>query len=550
MPVLKILSGISVHEIVDFTLQNLPREFVPNIVEERVTDAEVYVPSSAEASMPSSVEASMLGDQEVSDPSESSDQDIELDNISSGSPQTSITTGVSPVLSMPTTLREESLSYAQSMFWFVKVFASDQTTLNQTVLFGIKGDLHLKGLEEAIAAVGWRHEILRTAFFIDKLGQPVQAILDGPILYLEKRQVRHDYEVSEEFAQMKNHHFHLEKGETLRMLLLSKSLTEHYLLIGCHHVIIDKDSQQVFVSDLAKAFGNEPLGPEPLQYSAYANKQREDYTSGRWSEQLSYWRRIFPDIPSPLPLLSLTELTNRTPLTNCNTHDVEFRLDAQFSRKVQRVCREHKVTPFHFYLSVLKVLLFRYTGTLDLSIGIVDANRIESDTLGSIGPFLNLLPLRFQLDPNQSFGAALEEARKTAYSALSHSDPPFEVLLKELQVPRSAYHAPLFQAFINYRQELQGRLPFGNCQMELLKFELGKTAYDISLDIIGDPTDGCLLTIMVQQTLYTKSNAQTLLNSYVELLKAFLQNPQLLIGKAPLFREADVKNAIEIGRGW
>ena len=86
--------------------------------------------------------------------------------------------------------------------------------------------------------------------------------------------------------------------------------------------------------------------------------------------------------------------------------------------------------------------------------------------------------------------------------------------------------------------------------MELLKFELGKTAYDISLDIIGDLTDGCLLTIMVQQTLYTKSNAQTLLNSYVELLKAFLHNPQLLIGKAPLFREADVKNAIEIGRGW
>jgi hybrid polyketide synthase/nonribosomal peptide synthetase ACE1 len=144
----------------------------------------------------------------------------------------------------------------------------------------------------------------------------------------------------------------------------------------------------------------------------------------------------------------------------------------------------------------------------------------------------------------------LEEARKTVYSALSHSDTPFEVLLKELQVPRSAYHAPLFQAFINYRQELRGKLPFGNCQMELLQFELGKTAYDVSLDIIGDPTDGCLLTIMVQEALYTKSDAQTLLNSYVELLKAFLQNPQLLIGKAPLFREADVKKAIEIGRGW
>ncbi|KAN0078879.1 hypothetical protein V8E54_005392 [Elaphomyces granulatus] len=533
MPLLKILSGVSVDDIVDFALQNLPREFIPDIAEE-----------PREVSIPSSAEAFVLDNQEASDTSQDSDPDIELDDIS-----TSSKTGVSPVLSMPTILRQESLSYAQSMFWFVKVFASDQTTLNQTALFSVKGDLYLKGLEEAIAAVGRRHEMLRTAFFVDMQGQPVQAILDEPILHLEKRRVHHDYEISEEFTQMKNYHFRLEKGETLRVLLLSRSSTENYLLIGCHHIIIDKDSQQVFVSDIAKAFGNKPLGPEPLQYSAYANKQREDYISGQWSKQLSYWKHIFPDIPPPLPVLSVTESTNRTPLTDCNTHNVKFQLDAQLSRKIQRVCREHKVTPFHFYLSVLKVLLFRYTDASDLSIGIANADKVGNNTIVSIGPFLNLLPLRFRLDPDQSFGAALEEARKTVYSALSHSDTPFEVLLKELQVPRSAYHAPLFQAFINYRQELRGKLPFGNCQMELLQFELGKTAYDVSLDIISDPTDSYLLTIIVQEALYTKSDAQTLLNSYVELLKAFLQNPQLLIGKAPLFREADVKKAIEIGRG-
>jgi hybrid polyketide synthase/nonribosomal peptide synthetase ACE1 len=74
MPVLKILSGVSVDDIVDFALQNLPREFIPNIAEE-----------PREVSIPSSAEASVLDDQSVSDPSQDSDPDIELDDISTSS---------------------------------------------------------------------------------------------------------------------------------------------------------------------------------------------------------------------------------------------------------------------------------------------------------------------------------------------------------------------------------------------------------------------------------------------------------------------------------
>ena len=66
--------------------------------------------------------------------------------------------------------------------------------------------------------------------------------------------------------------------------------------------------------------------------------------------------------------------------------------------------------------------------------------------LESIGPFLNLLPLRFRLKELQSFQDALQEARSKTYAALSNSQVPFEILLNEFDTARSAAHNGSTQA--------------------------------------------------------------------------------------------------------
>ena len=157
-----------------------------------------------------------------------------------------------------------------------------------------------------------------------------------------------------------------------------------------------------------------------------------------------------------------------------------------------------------------------------------DPNRLEDKLLESIDPYVNLLPLSFRLQTSISFVNALQEARDKTYNALANSAIPFEVLLNELYIERSATYSPLFQSFIDYRQGARERMDFGESQLEMVEFEAGRTAYDLSLDIIDDAAGQPLLMFMAQSSLYSHVDTDTLMQSYLHLAESFVEQPQLL----------------------
>lgn len=378
----------------------------------------------------------------------------------------------------------------------------------------------------------------------------VQGVMETSIIGLEKKSINQVSDLWEEFKRLKAHVYQIEDGETMRVMLLFNTLTrESYLMIGCHHISFDGVSQQVLMCDLEKAYNGQQLGPEPLQFPDYAKSQLHDQMSNKWATQIAFWKQVFPEIPPALPLLPLTELTTRPPMDDYNVHAVSVRLELPFCMAIRSVCRKYSSTPFQFYMAAFTALLHRFTGSDTICLGIADANRNDDGAMDSIGPFLNLLPLIFHINAQQKFYELLRETRSKAYLALANGAVPFEVLLQELGVPRDATYSPLFQAFVDYRQGARERQAFGNCQMELLRFEPGKAAYDISLDIIDNPGGDCLITLYIRESLYSRHAAEVLTNSYVEILTAFSSQPESTLNQPRLFRKVDVESAIEIGTG-
>lgn len=548
MPVLKILSGASIGELLDHAMENLPESFKSNIgnigdvspnlqkpeVQSNLPTAEIYLPPSSTDEISSQAEVSSL--------EESSDSSL-LGSSKSGQLQ------IKPSISSQYLERTEPMSFGQSMFWFQTIYLEDQTTLNHTGCFHVRGALRVDDIERALHAVAQRHEALRTCFFMDETLKPVQGVMKSTGLYLEKRRIRDKGDVAGEFSRIRGHVFDLEHGETMRVLLLLQSPVDHYLIFGCHHINMDGISLQVLMSDLEKAYTGQNLSSGVLQYPDFSIRQREDFRADKWKKELLYWREEFRDIPSPLPLLPLSQSTSRRPLSAYSVHRVDFRIESTVAAQIQQICRQCRATPFHFYLTVFRALLYRYLGSEDLCIGIGDGNRTEDSMMDSIGPYVNLLPLRFNSQSMLDFKGMLEETRTKTYSALANSRVPFEVLLNELNVPRSATHSPLFQSFVDYRQGAREKQSFGDCELEMAKFEAGRTAYDLSLDIVDNPGNDSLLMLMVQSNLYDLRDAEILMNSYVDLLVSFSSNPHIPLDKPELFRRKDIEMAIELGRG-
>ena len=289
-----------------------------------------------------------------------------------------------------------------------------------------------------------------------------------------------------------------------------------------------------------------------LQYPDFSLRQIREYETGAWSKELSFWRSQFPDLPEPLPLLPLAGLSARPTSSQFGSHTASFRLERTLADKVSQVCRRFKVTPFHLYLAVFHILLYRYTGGVeDISIGVADGNRKEADVLQSLGIFLNILPLRLKRAPRQTFADALKDVRTVAQAAFSNSRVPFDVLLNELNVPRVPSHSPLFQAFLNYRQNQQEARSFLGCDGELDIVATGQMDYDVSIDLLDLSANGgeSLVVLAVQKDLYAPEAAEILLKSFHELLRQFVDNPAARVTWPALYSQEDVDSTVAAGRG-
>lgn len=585
IPVLKVVGGASPADLCQNALEKLPEELLASIGKESAEPAKPAESKNPAVQLPTKLSAQLQDEKRAGDSESSSTTG---DTLTSGNQNTStapssapsvtsdeetpdskkvIATSAShlqgqtvptptsaPVIKRPAQrfLKSVPMSLGQSRFWFLQQLLEDQRTHNVAYYYHITGNLHVSDLEKATRLVAARHESLRTCFVADEtdIAQANQKVLATSPIRLERKKINSVEDVATEYEKLRTQDLDLASGELLRLVLLTLSPSSHYLLMYHHHIIMDGVSLQVFISDLEKAYSGQPLGPAPRQYPDFSIAQRQAYENGDMSKELKYWRSVYPEGQQPpvLPLLPMARTSSRVPMQKFDTHQVEFRLGTELAARVRSVSKANRCTPFHFYLAAFKAMLFSFTDAEDLIIGIADAARNDSNVMGSIGFFLNLLPLRFRRQANQKFTDAILEARNTSYAALETSRLPFDVLLSELNVTRDSSYSPFFQAFVDYRQGAQEKHSFGNCEFEMKEVNTGKTAYDITVDITDLPTDAAIF-LRAQKSIYDLTAANLLSEIFTHFVDVLTSDPTLSLGSIPHFSESQLSQAVQVGRG-
>lgn len=571
VPVLKVVGGASIAELCESALEKLPKEFLGSIGKEEAKTSQAAVAKAEPASslqpgglqaptqqdLMASVASSSASDRD-STQGESSDAlqgpiPSRTSTATTPSPPRSVSPPVELSVKPRRFLKTLPISFAQSRYWFLHQLLEDPRTSNVAAYYHVQGNLRVADMERATRMVLARHEALRTCFVQDDAdaAHACQSVLPRSLTQLQCEKAGSVEEVIARFAKLREHNFDLASGELLQMVLMTLSPSSHYLLVHHHHIIMDGVSVQVFLADLEKAYNGQPLGPAPRQYPDFSMTQRQEFEKGNMAEELRYWRAVFPtgEQPPILPLLPMARASSRMVMKQFDTHEVQCTLEPDVAARIRLAAKKQASTPFHFYLAAFEAMLFRFTDAQELIIGMADAARNTGDVQGSIGFFLNLLALRFRRRLEQRFGEAITDARKTSHAALKSSRLPFDVLLTELGVARSSSHSPLFQAFIDYRQGSQeGKQPWANCQLVMQESTLGKTAYDITLDVT-DTASHALVTLRVQKSLYDTTAADLLLETYVHFLHAFASDPSLPLSAPPLFSKKMLTRAVQVGRG-
>ena len=438
------------------------------------------------------------------------------------------------------------LSFAQQRLWVLDRLEPGNPTYNMPAAVRLTGTLDISALDRSLNEIVRRHEGLRTTFSMVE-GEPIQVIaasltiamslVDLQELPPDKRELRARQMMTEEAKS----HFDLAQGPLLRSALIRLGPQHHILLVTMHHIVSDGWSMGVFFHELsvlyqAYASGEKsPLPELPIQYKDFALWQRQWLQGDTLATQLSYWKQQL----EAAPVLELPADHPRSPAQTYRGARHSLVLSKALSDALMMLSQQENVTLFMTLLAAFQILLQRYTGQSDITVGSPIAGRHQVEVEGLIGFFLNSLVLRADLSDNPSFPDLLARVRQIALDAYTHQDLPFEKLLEELRPDRDLSRTPLFQVFFNMLEFGEDKaLNLPGVTAELL--EIDEPASNFDLTLYAGERDGAVWFSMVyNRDLFEPATISRLMGHYHNLLEAITANSQQRISSLPLLSEAE-----------
>jgi amino acid adenylation domain-containing protein/non-ribosomal peptide synthase protein (TIGR01720 family) len=433
------------------------------------------------------------------------------------------------------------LSFAQQRLWFLQQLDPESAAYHIPGAIRLHGQLNVSALERCFQEIVLRHEALRTNFIIQD-GQALQIIRNDAAWNLSIVDLQHlpdseqEAEAQRIAIERSQRPFNLSQDCLLQVTLLVLSETDSILLFCMHHIVSDGWSMGIFVQEFATlytAFCQELPSPLPdlaIQYADFAVWQRQWLQGDILQTQLAYWQNQLADAPA---LLELPADRPRPAVQGWQGATHSSTLPLELTTALNSLSQRESVTPFMTLLAAFDILLYRYTGRVDILVGSPIANRNRSEIEGLIGSFINTLVFRSNLAGNPSFRELLARVREVSLEAFAHQDLPFELLIETLKLERDLSYSPLFQVMFILQNAPTSDLELPGLSLSAFKTDSQVSTFDLTLSI--EQTDEGMVGSWEYSTdLFDTDTISRMTAHFQTLLEGIVAHPDMAIAQLPI----------------
>ncbi len=430
------------------------------------------------------------------------------------------------------------LSSSQKRLWVLNQFEEGRTSYNIFGVYSVSGTVDFNRLDSAFKRLVGRHESLRTVFRTDPQTDVVQVILDPSdvpaILQLHHvDSLNNDSALRSIVKDYQNHVFDLSKGPLIRAGLVTGKDREHFLVYTLHHIISDAWSMQIMMQELMMFYHSPDvssaslLPPLAVQYKDYAEWQQKSVDSGELMESREFWMQ---QLGGDLPVLELPLDHPRRHVRSADGARLRVAIPRDVSQSLKNISDKQGATLFMTLLSAIKILLYKYTGQDDIIVGTPVAGRIRPELEGQLGFFVNTLPLRNSIKPDQTFLELLSSIRANTLMAFEHQGYPFDQMVEDLKVSRSSSRNVLFDVMVAYQNvEAYGNQAHsvddaGFTIRDANIVESNVSKFDLSFEF-GNEGDDLILQIEYSSDLFLRDSIGRLAGHFLTVLQSISQQP-------------------------
>jgi amino acid adenylation domain-containing protein len=435
------------------------------------------------------------------------------------------------------------LSIEQRRLWFLEQLNPGLPVYNEAEAVRLLGELNTGALERALNVIVARHEVLRTTIQVSDDG-PVAVVHESWPLQLKKIDLsalapaERQAEVERLLIEEPRRLYHLESEPGVRTTLLRLAPRDHVFILMMHHIITDRSSVGIFWHEMAalyRAFCRGEalvLPPLPIQYGDYAVWQQQLDTETGPAEDLSFWTENLRGAPQ---LLELPADRPRPLALSYRGAKRRFRLNPTLTKALRDFSQREKTTLFTLFTAALNTLLYRYTGSEDILLGIPIANRERPELQSVIGFLIHTHVLRTKLSGDTTFRELLAHVQKEVVELYSHRAVPFDQVVRRLQPERNPSYSPLFQVAINWRdRDLQlSFIGLEGLEVEPLLAESRTSKLDLTL-FVTDGGDEIRLELEYSTDLFDEARMTRMLGHYQTLLESVASDPGQRLSELPI----------------
>jgi non-ribosomal peptide synthase protein (TIGR01720 family) len=404
-----------------------------------------------------------------------------------------------------------------------------------------------------------RHAILRTAFVTEDLPSPMQLVRGNA----EPEWIEMDWRglhPREQEASLRTwlladraRGFDFSEAPLMRFALMRLGQDECQVVWTLHHVLLDGWSIPRLIDDVLRLYQARRDGhsidlPEVVPYRhfiAWLQSRDESRAEAFWRRVLTGYRRPlaleFDDmLDDPLAVPPLGARHDGAGPDEMDDGVYEERLDETASWLLQSFAQREQVTLATMVQATWALLLARYTHSGTIVFGITVSGRPPElpgvDSM--VGPFINVVPLRLDIDAHLTVIGFLRRVQLAAADVRQFEQTPLPKIQGWSELPKGV---PLFESIVtfqNYPSTLTAAAEAATAQLSVSRIEaLERAHYPLALR--AAPGSRFILRIGFDPARVPRGMARQILSHYRTVLMSLVEMPTGRLSEIDILSDAE-----------
>ncbi|SDT18429.1 amino acid adenylation domain-containing protein [Streptomyces sp. TLI_053] len=437
------------------------------------------------------------------------------------------------------------LSSSQEIVWLHEQMQPGSRAYNFTAALDLWGPLDTDALRAGLTAVLAHHPGLRLELVPRAEGLPLQRVgaRTEPRLRTSDLSAEADPEAVFRtlLAAEAEEPLDTTDAPLLRWHLVRIGDDHHRLIHVEHHLVHDGHSFAILLRDLFTVYRAHVLGeadtvtlPAAPSYEEHVHAAEAVREAGR-ERGLAFWKQELADAPLDLALPGLARPGARR---RHRGGQLRQSIGADLAERLRERAKADGHTPFSTLLTLFAELLRRHSGHRELMVGTAVGNRPPGFE-GTVGMFVNTVPLRLRLDPAAPGTDAVDEVTDVLFRALPHQDVPVQELTRALGRHTTGADNPLFSVMFSAHDAPLPDVQAPGLEVSLYEgFNTGTTRFDLDLVLLPDDrrvvgekhgAAGMTLVWDYDADLFGERIATLLSERLLDLLRGYLDGPDALL---------------------